>query len=111
MEKNVLLGHSRTNAEADGGQQASATESKQLDTPNKCRIIQNSPCLKPYKIQVQQKTTACDKYLSSQFVAQIFEYGNCGVVLCSVMQQGVTSVDCWISITVSVGAVSLPENS
>jgi len=28
------------------------------------------------------------------------EYDNCRVVLCSVMQQGVTSVDLWISITV-----------
>ena len=36
--KKFLLGHSRTNAEADSGQQASATEFKQFDTPSKCRL-------------------------------------------------------------------------
>jgi len=37
-EKDFLLGHSRSNAEADGGQQTSATESKQFDTMSKCRL-------------------------------------------------------------------------
>jgi len=35
--EDILLGHSISNAEADGSQQASATRSKQFDTPSKCR--------------------------------------------------------------------------
>jgi hypothetical protein len=35
---------------------------------------------KTIQITVKQKTTACDKHLSSQFVAQILEYGNSCVV-------------------------------
>jgi hypothetical protein len=65
------------------------------------RILQKNQHLKPYKLKVVQKLTACDKQLRSQFAAHIFQ--NMIILSHIVLMQYFTSLDVLVGITVSFG--------